>query len=470
MTSPPNSPFRSREARSDATRSFATVHSLESDADRAADHVVRSNSTAPDSRHASSASRLQRNGATPSGNPLEPAVRQRLETSFGADFSSVRIRADEAAAQAAGRLGAEAFTLGEGIVFGADRYRPHTAEGLHLLAHEAAHVLQQRAGVSGIQRKPAAYKTKEAAERALMQTYGIAGVIGTWKVEELNMVFDALAMLPAADVATLKGIKLSRAATLTDDAGKPRDGELATEQSVNDEVVTDTTELRLADSAFADVGQLQETVIHEAGHAVASKPRRDAFGKELNATAGFNKKVNAQNKTADALTAAADVMNPLATEANDIKAEFDALVAERATVKSDKAAVAAIDAKLKALKKRHDAVSKKLAPATAKHTAAQAADTTAISGKETAREAKDAAKAAADDTLAASGETKAVQKFVDFVTDKGIAPITTYAKDNWPGKPGEFYADAYAMFLTDPAALKKASVDLFDWFKAGNYK
>ena len=413
------------------------------------------------------------NAETASGKPLEPVARQRLEAGFGADFSTVRIHADRRAAEAADQRGAQAYTDGEAIVFADGAYRPDNPHGLHLLAHEAAHVLQQRAGVRGIQRKPAAHKTKEAAAKALKKSYGITDVIeggGTWTVEELNMVIDALAMLPAADVAALKGVKLSRAETLTDAAGKPRDGEFAVEQTVDDATVTNTAELRLANSAFSDVGQLQETVIHEAGHAVASKPHRDAFGKELKATATFNQKVGAQNKTADALTAAADEMNPIAEEADAIKAEFDALLLEREAVKGDKAAVAAIDAQLKDLKKRHAAKTKELAPATKKHKKAEKADEAATKKKESAREAKDTAKAAADETLADSDETKRVQKFVDFVTDKSIEPITKYAKDNWPRNPGEFYADAYAMFLTDPAALQAASSELFDWFTQGNYK
>ena len=64
----------------------------------------------------------------------------------------------------------------------------------------------------------------------------------------------------------------------------------------------------------------------------------------------------------------------------------------------------------------------------------------------------------------------AEMKFVDFVTEKGIDPITKYAKDNWPGNPEEFYAEAYSLYLTDPKALKDKSGDLFDWFKGDKYK
>ena len=56
-----------------------------------------------------------------------------------------------------------------------------------------------------------------------------------------------------------------------------------------------------------------------------------------------------------------------------------------------------------------------------------------------------------------------------FVQSKGIAPITPYAAENWPHDPGEFYAEAYSMFLTKPNDLKTASKALFDWFKANKY-
>jgi Domain of unknown function (DUF4157) len=81
--------------------------------------------------------------------PLPAAVRARMETAFGVDFSGVSVRADGAAAA----MGAAAFTRGETISLHPglyDRYDLHSPEGLEVIAHELAHVLQQRAGrVSG---------------------------------------------------------------------------------------------------------------------------------------------------------------------------------------------------------------------------------------------------------------------------------------------------------------------------------
>lgn len=49
-----------------------------------------------------------------------------------------------AAASAAERLGAAAFTVGEHVAFGAGRFDPGSRAGRRLLAHELAHVAQQR--------------------------------------------------------------------------------------------------------------------------------------------------------------------------------------------------------------------------------------------------------------------------------------------------------------------------------------
>lgn len=80
-----------------------------------------------------------------SGAPLGNAERMRLEWGFGADLRAVRVHHDEAATTAARAVGAQAFTAGRDIYFNHDRYRPYSADGFHLLAHEVAHVLQQTA-------------------------------------------------------------------------------------------------------------------------------------------------------------------------------------------------------------------------------------------------------------------------------------------------------------------------------------
>jgi outer membrane protein OmpA-like peptidoglycan-associated protein len=80
--------------------------------------------------------------------PLEESVRAQMETRFGAEFGAVRIHADAPAAESARTIGAAAYTVGRDIVFGADRYQPHSGVGQQLIAHELAHVVQQSRGGS----------------------------------------------------------------------------------------------------------------------------------------------------------------------------------------------------------------------------------------------------------------------------------------------------------------------------------
>jgi hypothetical protein len=64
-----------------------------------------------------------------------------MEQLFAADFSDVRVHAVPATAL----QGARAAALGPDLYFAAGAYAPEAPEGVFLLAHELAHVLQQRA-------------------------------------------------------------------------------------------------------------------------------------------------------------------------------------------------------------------------------------------------------------------------------------------------------------------------------------
>jgi len=78
------------------------------------------------------------------GSPLAAPVRSHLENSLQADLSSVRVHTGSESADAADAVGATAYTVGQDIHFGAGRYAPTESAGLHLLAHEVAHTLQQK--------------------------------------------------------------------------------------------------------------------------------------------------------------------------------------------------------------------------------------------------------------------------------------------------------------------------------------
>ncbi len=82
---------------------------------------------------------------TGGGEALPAVVRNRMEAGFGTDFTSVRIHRDAEAADLSNRLAARAFTHGTDIYFAKDAYDPACRSGQHILAHELAHVVQQRA-------------------------------------------------------------------------------------------------------------------------------------------------------------------------------------------------------------------------------------------------------------------------------------------------------------------------------------
>ncbi|MCB1886572.1 MAG: DUF4157 domain-containing protein [Rhodocyclaceae bacterium] len=79
------------------------------------------------------------------GTPLPAHARADMEARFGLDFGAVRIHTGGEAARLAGAVDAHAFTLGEHIVFDHGRFAPEAPGGRFLLAHELAHVAQQRA-------------------------------------------------------------------------------------------------------------------------------------------------------------------------------------------------------------------------------------------------------------------------------------------------------------------------------------
>jgi uncharacterized protein DUF4157 len=86
--------------------------------------------------------------ASSSAVTMPAAMRARAESAFGSSFRDVRLHADPAAATAAARVAARAFTVDDDIYFGAGWYRPETPDGAQLLGHELAHVIQQRNGLA----------------------------------------------------------------------------------------------------------------------------------------------------------------------------------------------------------------------------------------------------------------------------------------------------------------------------------
>jgi len=77
------------------------------------------------------------------GKPLLDRTKSFFEERMGRDFGDVRIHTGGKADRAARSIDAQAFTLGNDMVFQSNVYQPGTREGKRLLAHELTHVVQQ---------------------------------------------------------------------------------------------------------------------------------------------------------------------------------------------------------------------------------------------------------------------------------------------------------------------------------------
>ena len=80
------------------------------------------------------------------GSPLDDSMRSSLDSRFGPDCGHARLPTDEQASQSAASVGANAYTVGSDIVFRSGQYDAGTPTGQRTIAHELAHVVQQRSG------------------------------------------------------------------------------------------------------------------------------------------------------------------------------------------------------------------------------------------------------------------------------------------------------------------------------------
>ncbi|MFP8940126.1 DUF4157 domain-containing protein [Streptomyces fenghuangensis] len=84
------------------------------------------------------------------GRPLDASVRRELEERLGHDLGRVRLHTDRDAAALTTLLGADAVAVGQDIFFSEGAYRPGTADGMRLLAHELLHTVQNPDGLGSL--------------------------------------------------------------------------------------------------------------------------------------------------------------------------------------------------------------------------------------------------------------------------------------------------------------------------------
>lgn len=106
------------------------------------------------------------------GRDLDGTVRARMGAALGADFGGVRVHDDPEASRVTHQLGAHALAVGEHIAFAPNRYEPGTPVGDALIAHELAHVMQQRGEPSVSRTAALEADADHAATGALDALYG----------------------------------------------------------------------------------------------------------------------------------------------------------------------------------------------------------------------------------------------------------------------------------------------------------
>ncbi|RMH34833.1 MAG: DUF4157 domain-containing protein [Nitrospirae bacterium] len=138
----------------------------------------------------------------PAGGQSLNAMEQRyLESRFGHRLTDIRIHTGPEAETRSRHLRARAFTHGRDIYFGAG-YQPSTPEGRHLLAHEVAHVVQQRNRLTpGFDERPSASRRnflETEAERAAESVCGSQGRIGSLSNAGPQLQLQAEEVTPAS--------------------------------------------------------------------------------------------------------------------------------------------------------------------------------------------------------------------------------------------------------------------------------
>ncbi len=353
------------------------------------------------------------------------------------------------------------------------------------------------------------FKTTADAITSLKAKFDLTDIKGekgqTWKLDQLNKLSAALGRLTGEASALSKYTIILTDNTLSAD-GQSAEGLTTREDKLSPDGLTaiKVREIRFAVGMFdADlksfVGDSSNaapasfrTLLHEVAHAQATKAVDDANAAEMTATAATNKAIEAGN-TASAKAVASRNTAVVGPSKSPFWNKFKP--ADQAASKPLLTALDDADTAITAFRKENDAT---------KMAALEAPALAAIATRDTAKAAvpatnpahaafkqaiadqdaylkvvqdllakRQAQAAAAGVTAAAKDPTgarsKRLQAFVDFVTTNSIEPVTKYAKDNWPAKPQEFYAEAFTMWRNDPTFFGTYSSKLKTWFDTGQH-
>lgn len=217
------------------------------------------------------------------GVPLSHEARSYFEPRFGCDFSHVRIHADAEAASAAHGIHAQAYALGRDIVFADGMFKPDTAAGRHLLAHELTHVVQQSFGQDKVIRR---HPDKDESEQraALLTAFTDGADLPAKRVAQIGSAMRAFS-LHQLDAMRKAGVRFWPPGSLPPEfAGRVKAKDLTTPGGYLDTLHI----IRMADKASTDA------IRHELAHAwdhvrtgkvkPIGKLKGDAFQKALEHT------------------------------------------------------------------------------------------------------------------------------------------------------------------------------------------
>jgi Domain of unknown function (DUF4157) len=136
------------------------------------------------------------------GSPLDDGVRNDMEGRFGQSFSDVRVHTDAKASESAESVGANAYTVGNDIVFRSGHFDASSPVGQRTLAHELTHVVQQRSGpvdgspaAGGIALSNPSDRFEQAADRSADQ------VVSAGSPAELDESEDSVQRVVQRDAA-----------------------------------------------------------------------------------------------------------------------------------------------------------------------------------------------------------------------------------------------------------------------------
>ena len=206
----------------------------------------------------------------------------------------MRVHADPLAAESARAVNAVAYTVGSHIVFGAGAYSPSTGAGRSLIAHELAHVVQQRglspsAGTLEIQDPSDAQEREASAAAAQAMTKGPeAPALSTALSVRLRVQRQPLPDLPPLTGLSGSPLADSLAASITLDAFASDKAELNTEHRIRlaDYKKQVAALLKQYPDSFIDIVGHTDATDTEAHNEKLGQDRADAVIAEL--TGGDN--------------------------------------------------------------------------------------------------------------------------------------------------------------------------------------